>query len=258
VSVAVLARVRLADTPGGASGPPLLALEHRATRMPVVNPLDPVRVDVHAQPFGGAIRVLDQARLRDALGEFQFDSERSREEEDFRLLIRPEAWGAVQQFCRAHFAAGDPCLDSDPARELAEEFADALGINLMPAQYQARPVGALVATQLVPSLSRRAAGMATARIYRLFEVTIVDAALARAIAADSQAHTDDDLRQRALLAGNGRANAVLALPLAALTQAYLALPPVARAAPLMFQQHRLDANVPAVLAGVPLPDFQPL
>jgi len=252
VSVAVLARVRL-DNPAG--GPPLLALEHRATRMAGS---EPDRVDVHAQPFGGAIRVLDQAPLRAALGAFEFDSQRSREEDDFRLLVRPEAWPAVQAFCRAHFADADPVLDSDPARELAEEFADALGIGLTVDQYEARPVGALVATQRVPSLSRRAAGMATARIYRLFEVNILDDALARAMAANSQSHTDDDLRRQALADSRGRAHAVLALPLGALTQAYLALPPAARAAPLAFQQHRLDANVPVVLDGVPLPDFQPL
>ena len=169
---------------------------------------------------------------------------------------------AVQQFCRQHFADDDPALEADPARELAEEFADALGVTLAPEQYRQRPLGALVATRLTPTLSPRAAGMVTARIYRLFEVEILDGALARAMLANSQRHTDDDLAQQALAqaraGGHGRANAVLALPLRALTQAYLALPPEARAAPLMFEQHTLDANVPVVLEGLALPDFRNL
>ena len=208
------------------------------------------------------MRLLDQAALQAAIGAFEFDSQRSRDEDDFRLLIRPEAWAAVQQFCREHFVDDDPVLEANPARELEEEFADALGVDLAPEQYRQRPLGAWVGTRLTPTLSPRAAGMVTARIYRLFEVEILDGALARAMLASSQRHSDEDLAQQALAqaraGGRGRANAVLALPLAALTQAYLALPPEARAAPLTFEQHALDANVPVVLDGLALPDFRSL
>ena len=265
MSVAALARVCFAHPESGA---PLLALERKATAPPQARPARaggphaaPARV--HAQPFGGGMRLLNPAALQAAIGAFEFDSERSRAEDDFRLLIRPGAWEAVQQFCREHFAADDdPALEADPARELAEEFADALGVSLAPEQYQSRAVGAIVATRVAPTLSSRAAGAATRRIYRLFEVTILDGALARVMLASSQRRTDDDLAQQALAqaraGGRGRANAVLALPLAALTQAYLALPPEARAAPVMFEQHALDANVPVVLEGLALPGFRNL
>ena len=262
VSVAVLARVCFTHPAGGA---PMLALERKATAsLPTGEPQTSVHAArVHAQPFGGGMRLLNLAALEAAIGPFEFDSERSREEDDFRLLIRPEAWEAVQAFCRAHFAAdGDPVLESDPARELAEEFAEALGVSLAPAQYRSRPVGALAATQLARSFSRRALGTATARIYRVFEVDILDGALAAAMLANSLRHSDDDLAEQALdqarAQGHGRANAVLALPLAELTQAYRDLPPEARAEPLTFAGHTLDANVPVVLEGVALPGFRPL
>ena len=285
VSVATLARVRFAHPEGGA---PLLALERKASAarasvpgagVPTAHgpsahaPTDHASTDpglsayastvhVHAQPFGGGMRLLDQAALQAAIGAFEFDSQRSADEDDFRLLIRPEAWAAVQQFCREHFVDDDPVLEADPARELTEEFADALGVDLAPEQYRQRPLGAWVGTRLTPTLSPRAAGRVTARIYRLFDVEILDGALARTMLANSLGHTDDDLAQQALAqagaGGRGRANAVLAVPLAALTQAYLALPPEARAAPLTFEQHALDANVPVVLDGLALPDFRSL
>jgi hypothetical protein len=47
------------------------------------------KVEVKSQPFGGAIRILDLDTIHDMIGDFHFDSERSRTEQDFRLFIRP-------------------------------------------------------------------------------------------------------------------------------------------------------------------------
>ena len=255
VSVATLVRV-LFDHPQ--NGAPMLALERKAT---LTDEPGGQRVYVRAQPFGGGIRLRDPAPLRNLIGDFQFDSERSRAEDDFRILIRAADWPAVRQFCLEHLAgADDPALDADPARELSEEFADALAVDLQPGQYQARPVGLVVADGPAPTHNPRAPGAATARIYRIFEARLLDPALAQALLASSARVSDEDLRQQALAearaGGRGRANAALVLPLNDLAAAYLALRPEVRAAPLAFDGHLLDGNVPAVLDGVPVPEFE--
>ena len=90
-------------------------------------------VEVKSQPFGGAIRILEPGLLRDAIGDFHFDSERSCLEQDFRIFVRPSAWESVRDFCIEHLSHDDDAiLETGPERELAEEFADALKIRLKP------------------------------------------------------------------------------------------------------------------------------
>src|SRR5689334_22995355 len=93
VSVATLSRV-LFEHPG--HGDVMLALERKATAHESEN--GPV-VKVKSQPFGGAVRILDLRGLRDLIGDFHFDSERSRSEQDFRIFIRPADWSTVREFC---------------------------------------------------------------------------------------------------------------------------------------------------------------
>jgi hypothetical protein len=259
VSVAALVRV-IFEHP--LDGRLMLALERKAT---VLEEAGQQRVGVRAQPFGGAIRFRRLAPLQDLIGDFQFDSDRSRAESDFRILIRPAAWEAVLQFCLLHFAdADDPILESDPARELTEEFADALAIDLKPDQYRQRLAGIIVEDHPTPTDNLRAPGYSTVRIYRIFEARIVDASLGQAMQANSERHSDQDLQERALAdarvrsGGRGRANAVLALPLKSLTKAYLGMSPAARAAPVTFNNHQLGRNVPAVLENVAVPNYRSL
>jgi hypothetical protein len=252
VSVATLVRV-LFEQPH--AGEMMLALERKAT---VLAAAGDQRVSVRAQPFGGAIRFRNLTPLRTLIGDFLFDSERSRSESDFRILIRPTAWNALRQFCVQHLAeVDDPVLDSDPARELFEEFADALAINLQPYQYRQRPVGIIVVDRPAPTHNLRAPDYRTVRIYRIFEARIVDASLAQAMLANSERYSDQDLGDQALAdvrnGGRGRANGIVALSLERLTEAYLAMPPEARAAPATFDKHQLDENVPAVLERVAAP-----
>ena len=257
MSVATLVRV-LFEHPQ--NGEWMLALERKAT---VRDEAGRQRVHARAQPFGGGIRFRRLAPLQSLIGDFLFDSERSRSESDFRILIRPAAWDAVREFCLQHFQdADDPVLETDPARELAEEFADALAINLQPDQYQQRPVGVVVADGPASTQNPRAPGFDTARIYRVFEARILDASLSRAMLANSERYSDQDLHALAWAdarnGGLGRANAVLVLPLKRLTEAYMAMPPEARAAPFTYSNHQLDGNVPAVLEGVSVPGFRNL
>lgn len=248
VSVATLVRV-VFDHPQ--AGQLMLALERKAT---LFEPAGQQAVRVSAQPFGGAIRLRDPAALQSLLSDFQFDSQRSRAEQDFRLLIRPADWPRLRAFVVRRLAAPDDAvLDADPARELAEEFADALALHLRPEQYTLRPLGVRVQDAPVPTTNPRAPGRPTARIHRLFEARLQDAALAQAVLANSARYTDDDLRDQALArlrqGGPGRANAALVLPLPALTAAYQSLAPAARAAPFNFDGHSLEPNVMVVLSG---------
>jgi hypothetical protein len=257
VSVATLVRV-LFENPK--DGELILVLERKAT---LLKDKSGRSVQVIAQPFGGAIRLLDLKSLRDIIGDFHFDSEESRFEQDFRIFIRPSDWSVVRELCIQHFSrADDPVLESDPTRELAEEFADALKINLKPDQYSLRPVGTLTEDDPTPTENFHARGYPTARAYRIFEARILDFSLSHAIKRNSENHSNHDLRDRALVdarnGGDGRANAMLTLPLNLIRDAYVALSPQARNAPISFQDNQLDGSVAAVLEGVTMPKYRRL
>jgi hypothetical protein len=249
VSVGVLVRV-LFEHPD--DGKWMLALERKAT---LLESETGHVVDVKSQPFGGALRLLDLSALQKQIGNFHFDSEQSRAEQDFRIFIRPLDWEAIRAFCLGHFnQLDDSILESDPTRELAEEVGDALNINLKPDQYILRAVGTIVEDH--PS----ARGFPTVRMYRIFEARILDPALAAAMIENSESCTDQDLRELALEdsrnGGHGRSNAVLTVPFKEIDAFYLSIPPDARNTPVLFQSHQLDENVAAVLEDIPVSKYR--
>jgi hypothetical protein len=257
VSVATLVRVVFDNRNDGDL---MLALERKAT---VRNSESGPVVEVKSQPFGGAVRIKNVSRVRDLIGDFHFDSERSRTEGDFRVLIRPSAWSTVREFSIQHLRRiDDPILEAGPERELAEEFADALKISLKPDDYTHRPLAIVVEDAPAPTENIHARGIPTARVYRIFEAHISDISLACAMMRSSQSHSDQDLRDLALQdaqnGGSGRANAVLALPLQRIRAAYLAMPPKERNAPILFEKNRLDETVVTVLDGISAPRYQRL
>src|SRR5258706_13344807 len=63
----------------------MLALERKATLHEINSGHV---VEVKSQPFGGAIRILELNASHDLFGDFLFDSQRSRSEQDFRIFIR--------------------------------------------------------------------------------------------------------------------------------------------------------------------------
>src|SRR5574341_857562 len=185
VSVATLVRVLFENPRDGAL---ILALERKAT---LLESDGGFAVQVIAQPFGGAIQFRDPRMLRDLIGNFHFDSEESHSEQDFRIFIRPSDWEAVQEFCLHHFRdLDDPVLESDPRRELAEEFADALGISLKSNQYILKPLGTIVEENPAPTENIHAKGYPTVRIYRTFEARILDTSLSRAMMANSESYSN--------------------------------------------------------------------
>lgn len=257
VSVATLVRV-LFENPR--DGNLMLALERKAT----LREAESGRfVEVKSQPFGGAIRILDLRALRDRIRDFHFDSERSRSEQDFRIFIQPSSWETVREFCIEHFSRVDsPVLETDPGRELAEEFADALKINLRQDQYIHKPVAIVVEEDPAPTENIHAKGILTVRVYRIFEATISDPSLAHTIMINSESLSHQDLCDLALEdaqnGGKGRANAILALQMKLISNVYLAMSPKERHAPILFEKNLLDETVPAVLDGITIPKYQRL
>ncbi|MEJ2559069.1 MAG: hypothetical protein P8186_23215 [Anaerolineae bacterium] len=238
----------------------MLALERTATLREAG---DGPQVTVKAQPFGGAVRLRDASALQALIGDFHFDSERSRSEGDFRIQIRPSDWEMVKRFCLQNLQHEDmSVLEAGPERELAEEFADALKVKITSSQYGLTPMGHVIENAPAITHNIHAAGHPTVRIYNVFAVRILDPSLARAMLANSEGYSDQDLQELALQdarrGGKGRANAILALPVALLTKAYLAMSPGERDAPVTVEGHYLDGNVPAVLEGITVPKFQRL
>ena len=255
VSVGALVRV-LFEHPK--DGELMLALERKAT---VLERGDAQVVDVKSQAFGGALQLLDLSALRKQVSDFHFDSEQSRAEQDFRIFIRPSDWESIQEFCLDHIRHVDnSVLETDPSRELAEEFADTLRTGLKPDHYTVQAVGIIVEEHPSPTEFIYAAGYPTARIYRIFEARILDSSLASAMIRNSETYPDQELRELALQdfrnGGRGRANAVIALPYQEIPAFYLATLLENRNRPIWFQGHQLDETVAAVLDDVSVPKYR--
>lgn len=232
----------------------MLALERKAT-------LRENKVVVKSQPFGGAIRILDLDAIHNLIGDFHFDSERSRTERDFRLFIRPSSWSLLREFCIQRLNRDDdPILETDPTRELVEEFDDALSITLQPEQYTCKPVATVIENEASPTENVHAKGIQTVRAYRIFEATITCSALARAMLKNSESLSHKRMYELVLEdarnGGKGRANAVLALPLKAITDTYLALSLKERNSSICIDMNQFDETVPAVLEGITVQKYR--
>lgn len=252
VSVATLNRVILVHPKDENK---MLALERKAT----VSHDGSVRV--RAQPFGGGVRILDPAHLQAIIGQIRFDSERSEREADFRILVSPSKWDLVKQYSLRHLANQDDTkLESVPHRELVEEFAETLSVSLQPAQYTFRPTGFVIENQPVPTDNANVQRQSTVRLYRTFEVQIVDIALGQAMLSANQLYSDEDLGRLALEdsrnGGRGRANSILILPLNLVLESYLALPLDTRHRKIVIDNHRIDESVLAILTEVDVPEYE--
>lgn len=233
----------------------MLALERKAT----------VRkngsVSVRAQPFGGAIRILDPEPLQKIIGQIQFDSERSKYDQDFRIFIPQSKWESVKEYCLRHLKNPDDVeLESTPDRELIEEFEETLNIHLQADQYTVQPIGFVIENKPVRTTNANARGDLTVRLYGIFKVHIVDITLSKAILANGEDYSDHDLEVLALedfhSGGKGHAHSVLTVPLGLVTESYLVLPPVTRYRKIILEHHELDESVIAVLEDVDVPQYQ--
>lgn len=237
------------------NGAAMLALERKATVW------QDGSVNIRAQPFGGGVRILDPSSLKELLGEIEYDSERSKQEKDFRILIPPSKWDEVKQYCLCHLEnPDDPELESTPDRELVEEFEETTHIDLNPKQYTVRPMGFVIEDNPVRTDNWHVHGYLTLRIYSTFEVQITDVELCKTMLTVSQQYSDQEFGVLALedsrKGGNGRASTILTLPLDVVKKSYLVLPPEKRYGKLVVENHQLDESVVVVLDDIEVPQYQ--
>jgi hypothetical protein len=249
VSVASLIKIMFTN-PG--DGRHMLALERTATMQ---ENQGKTQVLVKAKPFGGAVRLVDVQALRDLIGDFHYDSQRSRREADMRIQIDPGSWERVKQLCWEQLRNPESgILDYSPDRELEEEFTDTLHLEITQYQYQVKLRTMIFEDQPVKTENVRTPGSLTQRIYYIFEAQIESKELIASMLANHQRYTDQDLKEIAFLdaqqGGRGRANAVLALPSADLVKYYRSLPVEIRSEPLLYGEHPLAENVLACLEEV--------
>jgi hypothetical protein len=151
-------------------------------------------------------------------------------------------------------------LESLPHRELIEEFAETLNVRLVPDQYTFRPTGFAIENQPVPTDDANVQRRPTVRLYRTFEVEIVDVSLCQTMLSTSQLYSDEELGRAALAdsrnGGRGRANSILILPMSLVRESYLALPFEVRHQKIMIENHRIDESVLAVLGDVDVPEYE--
>lgn len=233
----------------------MLALERKATVYKDGS------LHVRSQPFGGGVRILDSSSLKEILGEIEFDSDRSKQEGDFRILIPSSKWESVKQYCLSHLEnLYDSELESTPDRELVEEFEETLHVDLKPGQYMAEPICSVVEDSPVWTENWYARGFPTVRVYRIYKVQIVDKTLCKLMLETDKKYSDEDLGILALndfqQGGKGHINSVLALPLNIVLEAYHILPPESRYRKIKIEGHILDESVLAVLEKIDVPQYQ--
>ena len=155
-------------------------------------------VTVKAKPFGGGVRILRPQSLRELIGEFHFDSERSREQGDFRIQINPARWEKVKEICQEHLKNKEKgIIDPSPVRELQEEFEDSLGVPITSDDYCLTPRGMLVKDKLTETHNVNARGLPTVRIYYLFEAMLKDSRMIDLIIDNNSHYSDSDLQKMA-------------------------------------------------------------
>jgi hypothetical protein len=255
-SVACLIKV-LFENQG--DGRKVLALERVAT---LRNNHGKVEVTVTVKPFGGAVRLTNPQALRSLIGDFQYDSERSRQEKDFRILIKSESWGKVKDICCEHFKNPENgILDTTPERELKEEFEDSIHVSIRCDQYQIMSHGIRIEAMPVETSNVRAAGIPTVRVYFLYEAWLTDPLLITRIMTNTKQFTDEDLQNQALLdaqhGGKGRANAILVLGYDDLIESYRSLSLEKRNGLFCFEGHQIEENVLAMFGEIAQTRYQP-
>ncbi|MFI5322061.1 MAG: hypothetical protein ACHQ6U_00700 [Thermodesulfobacteriota bacterium] len=227
----------------------MLALERAATLIDIEGRSE---VTVMAKPFGGAVRLTNPQALKWLIGNFNYDSKRSREERDFRILIHKASWEKVKEICRDYSKETvKEILDSSPDRELAEEFEDTLNVKISQDHYHLRPWGVVVEDFPSETKNVRAKGIPTVRIYYLFEAWMMSPDIITMMLSNNRLYSDKDLQKMAWKdaqrGGKGRANAILVLGLDNLKSVYRAIPTYKRDESILVDGHQLDVNVQAIL-----------
>jgi hypothetical protein len=245
VSVAALVRVLFTNPEDGIE---MLVLERTAT---LTNSKRRAAI-VKVKPFGGGLRILKPMKLKKLIGDFQYDSERSLEEGDFRIHIRPEQWENVKKICQEHLTLQNQgIIETSPVRELSEEMHDSLQIQLNPEDFTLSTGMLLIEERMTATENIHAPGTPTKRVYYLFEARLKNSHIMEMILENSLLYSDQDLERIAYKdaqqGGKGRANAVITMPLDHLVAFYRSVSVEKRESALSYAGHLLDGNVSAIL-----------
>ena len=255
VSVGALVKVLLENPENGQT---MLALERIATLREINGKPE---VIVKAKPFGGGVQITNQQALTEHIGNFNYDSERSREEKDFRVMVHPNSWEKIKDICKEHFQDKEKgIIDTSPDRELAEEFKDSLKIKITPNIYNLKSKGIVIENLPTKTDNVRVHSIYTVRIYFLYEAEIISPEIIEMMLTNSKQYSDRDLQNFAFEdyknAGKGRANAILALNLNELMNKYKSLSIERLNNPVSIEEYKLDSNVLAILNGIDHPKYQ--
>jgi hypothetical protein len=255
VSIAALASVLFKNPINGKT---MLALERTATLQTIGGMSE---IIVKAKPFGGGVKLLNPDGLQKLIGKFNYDSERSYKEQDFRIMIRQDSWEKIKDICRKHMnVTKERILEPGPERELKEEFMDCLGIIIKPDDYHLQPKGMVIENLPDTTDNINARGFLTVRIYYLFEAILKNHEIINIMLNNSSEYSDMDLQKMVLenarLGGKGRANAILTLQRDELIGFYNSIPPDKRGTKLNFRNHQLDGNVQAILEEISISKYR--
>ena len=254
VSVGVLVKV-LFENPENRQT--MLAFERTATLREISGKTE---IIVKTKPFGGAIRVINPQALKERIGDFHYDSERSRQEKDFRILVHPDSWEKIKEICMDVKETEEGFLDISPDRELLEEFEDCLKIKISPKQCNLKYKGIAVDNFASETNNVHAHGLSTFRIYYLFEAGINSSELIKLMLDSSKQYSDNDLKKIALEearnGGKGRANASFTINKDDLIAFYHSIPDNMLSGLIPFMEHQLEGNVAAVLEEIEHPKYK--
>ena len=255
VSIAALVNV-IFENP--LNGKAMLSLERTAS---LQSSGEMSEIVVKAKPFGGAVKLLNPVSLQMLIGEFHYDSERSQEEQDFRILINPRSWGKTKDICRQHLnVTGRGILEPGPERELEEEFADSLGIEIKDDDYYLQSKGMVIEDMPENTDNIYAPGFSTVRVYYLFEALIKNREIINMMLENSEKYSDSDLikivEENIRHGGKGRTNAVLTLLRDELIEYYKVISPDKRGRLLRFGKHLLDGHVTVILDEISNSKYQ--
>jgi hypothetical protein len=246
VSVAVLIRVLFKNP---VDGQMMIALERTATLMNDEGRFEAV---VRVKPFGGGVRLVQTQKFKQLIGDYHYDSERSSEEGDLRILINPVQWDKVKAICQEHQNnRADGIINSSPVRELTEEFEDSLGMRITSEDFDLTPREMIVEEKLTATENVNAPGIPTRRIYYPFDAVLKDLGIIKMMIDNDRQCSDLDLqimaKEDAKRGGKGRANAVLTVSHDKLVEFYLSSSKGPDQSPKSFEGHQLEGNIPVIL-----------
>ena len=254
VSIGVLVKV-LFENPD--NGQTMMAFERTATLREISGKSE---VIVKTKPFGGGIRIINPQALKERIGNFHYDSERSRQERDFRILVHPDSWKKIKEICMDVKKMKEGFLDTSPDQELIEEFKDCLKIKITPEQYNLKYRGIVIEDFPSETNNVHAQGIPTVRIYYLVEASINSSDIIRLMLDSNRYYSDKDLQKIALEeakdGGRGRANAVFTINIDDLREFYHSISINKLSGLIPFREHQLDGNVVAVLDEIEHPKYK--